>query len=156
MRAPLLLVLLSLLAAVVPAWSADEPEPPSAELHLVSSTSGVAARSWVAKYATETCEKGERLASFNLVTRGEKKVQVPIGERIYLLAVANVEPPVGADTVGKTTCRGMGSFVPEDGKVYEVRHDLKARNCPLLVTEGGKEVATYQKHKAKGPCKDAD
>ncbi len=158
MRTLTLLVMSSLLLATPggAAWSAAEPEPPSAELRIDSSTSGIAATSWLARYATEACENGERLASFNFVKRGEKKVKVPIGQRVYLLAAAYVEPPVGADNVGKTSCRGMASFVPEDGKVYEVKHDLKARNCPLLITDAsGAQVTTFQKHKVAGPCKKA-
>ena len=156
MRHSLLCILPIALLGLGAAFAADEPKPPSAQLRILSSTSGVAETSWVARYASEACDKGERLASFNFATRGKKEVEVPIGARLYLLAYAHVEPPVGADTVGKTSCRGMASFVPEDGKVYEVRHDLKTRNCPLLVTESGAEVATYQKHKVTGPCKKAD
>ena len=152
------LVVLSAAALVLggPARSQDPPEPPSAELHIVSGTSGVAASSWVARYATEACDNGQRLANFNFLKRGEKKVKVPVGQRLYLLAYAHIENPVGADTVGKSTCRGMASFVPEVGKTYQVTHDLKERNCPLLITEAGAQVKSYQKHKATGPCKKAD
>jgi len=158
MRTLILSVLSSLVLVAFggPAWSDEKPEPPSAELLITSSTSGIAATSWMVRYATEACENGERLASFNFVKRGEKKVKLPIGQRVYLLAAAHVEPPVGSEAVGKTSCRGMASFVPEVGKVYEVKHDLKARNCPLLITEGGTEVKTYQKHKVTGPCKKVD
>lgn len=157
MRTPSLLPVLLLAVVAGPASPAEQPKPPSAQLRILSSTSGIAQSSWVARYATETCDKGERLASFNFTTlSGKKEVEVPIGARLYLLAYAHVEPPVGADNVGKTSCRGMASFVPEDGKTYEVKHDLKARNCPLLITEAsGAAVATLQKHKATGPCKKA-
>lgn len=153
---------LSVLSVLLPAAlgapaSAEEPKPPAAQLRIVASTSGIAQSSWVARYASEACDKGERLATFNFATRGKKEVEVPIGARLYLLAYAHVEPPVGADNVGKTSCRGMASFVPEDGRLYEVRHDLKMRNCPLLITDSsGAEVATLQKHKVAGPCKKAD
>ncbi len=158
MRTPTLPALLALAAFCAPAWSAEEPKPPSAQLRIVSATSGIAQSSSVTRYATETCEQGERLARFNFTTpSGKKEVEVPIGARLYLVAYAHVEPPVGAQTVGKTSCRGMASFVPEDGKVYEVKHDLKARNCPLLVTDAsGAAPATLQKHKAAGACKKAD
>ena len=155
----LTLVALSSLALAFggPARSEDPPEPPSAELVIVSGTSGIAASSWVARYATEACDNGERLANFNFLKRGEKKVKVPVGQRLYLLAYAHIEKPVGADNVGKSTCRGMASFVPEVGKTYQVAHDLKERNCPLLITDAsGAQVPTYQKHKASGPCKKAD
>ena len=138
------------------ARSEDPPEPPSAELLIVSGTSGIAATSWIARYATEACDNGQRLANFNFLKRGEKKVKVPVGQRLYLLAYAHIEKPVGADNVGKSTCRGMASFVPEVGKVYEIQHDLKERNCPLLITEAGAQVKSYQKHKPTGPCKKAD
>ena len=158
MRTLSLPALLALAAFSGPASSADEPKPPSAQVRIISATSGLAQSSWVARYATETCEQGERLASFNFTTpSGKKEVEVPVGARLYLLAYAHVEPPVGAQTVGKTSCRGMASFVPQDGKVYEVKHDLKARNCPLLITEASGAVpATFQKHKAAGPCKKAN
>jgi hypothetical protein len=158
MRNRSLPVLSALLLAVAgPAGSADEPKPPSAQLRIVSSTSGISQSSWFARYATETCDNGERMAGFNFTTpSGKKDVEVPVGARLYLLAFAHVEPPVGADNVGKTSCRGMASFVPEDGKAYEVKHDLKERNCPLLITEGGAEVKTFQKHKVTGPCKKAN
>ena len=138
------------------AHSQDPPEPPSAELVIVSGTSGIAATSWVARYATEACDNGQRLANFNFLKRGEKKVKVPVGQRLYLLGYAHIEKPVGADNVGKSTCRGMASFVPELNKTYQVTHDLKERNCPLLITEAGAQVKSYQKHKATGPCKKAD
>jgi hypothetical protein len=158
MRTLTLPALLALAAFGGPASSAEEPKPPSAMLRIVAATSGIAESSWVARYATETCDQGERLAKFNFTTpSGKKEVEVPIGARLYLQAYAHVEPPVGAQTVGKTSCRGMASFVPEDGKVYEVKHDLKTRNCPLLITEAsGAAPATFQKHKVAGPCKKAE
>jgi len=137
------------------AW-AQQPEPPSAELRIVAGTSGISASSWVASYTSETCDGGKRLASFSFVTRGKKEARVPVGQRLYLLAAAHVEKPVGADDVGKSSCRGMASFVPEAGKIYEVKHDLETRNCPLLITDAsGAPLPTLEKHKVKGPCKKA-
>jgi hypothetical protein len=158
MRTLTLPLVLALAAHCGPAASAEEPKPPSAQLRIISATSGISQNSSVTRYATEACDKGERIAKFNFTTPGGKKeVEVPIGARLYLVAYAHVEPPVGAQTVGKTSCRGMASFVPEHGKVYEVRHDLKARNCPLLITDAsGAAPKTFQKHKPAGLCKKAD
>jgi hypothetical protein len=110
-------------------------------------------------YKSEACEQSEdeaKLATFHLLTRGKKIVNVGVGRRLYVLAVAKMEPPVGADNVGKTSCRAMVSFVPEDKHAYEITHDLKARKCPLIITDvaTGAEVATAQKHKPAGKCKD--
>ena len=164
MRTLPLLVLSSLVLAVGGlAWSqapeapaAAPAEPPSAELRILSGTSGISANSWVSSYTSETCDGGKRLANFNLFKRGEKKAKVPPGQRLYLIAAAHIDKPVGGDNIGKSDCRGMASFVPEVGKVYEVTHDLKERKCPVLITEAGAPVKTYQKHKAAGPCKDAE
>jgi hypothetical protein len=158
MRILTLPALLVLAAFCDPASSADGPKPPSAQLRIIAATSGIAQSSSVTRYATEACDNGERLAKFNFTTpSGKKEVEVPVGARLFLVAYAHVEPPVGAQTVGKTSCRGMASFVPEDGKVYEVKHDLKDRNCPLLVTDAsGAAPATFQKHKVTGACKKVD
>src|SRR5690349_3073338 len=78
----------------------EPPPPPSAELRLVAGTSGVSAASWMYGYKSEACEEKEddaRLASFNVLTRGKKSVNVGVGQRLYVLAVAKIEPPVGAD-----------------------------------------------------------
>jgi len=157
MRTPTLILMSSLLLAAAPAGSQEPPPPPSAQLQITSATSGVSAHSWVSSYTSETCEGAKRLANFNFVKNGDRTVSVGIGQRIWLQAYAYVEPPVGSDTVGKTSCRGMASFVPENGKVYGVKHDLKTRNCPLLITDAaGAPPATYEKSKPKGPCKKAD
>jgi len=136
-----------------------EPEPPSAELLLSSSTSGIAAASWINGYTTESCEEKEgegRLATFNVLTKNKKAVRIGVGVRYYVVAAAAVEPAVGGETVGKTSCRSMISFVPEDGHSYEVIHDLPTRNCPIILKDSatGAEVPTAQKHKPKGLCKE--
>ncbi|MGQ0586719.1 MAG: hypothetical protein ACT4PK_05915 [Gammaproteobacteria bacterium] len=153
-----LAVLLAVLLASIGAVSqADDPPPgPHATLRIASATSGVAASSWVNTYSSEACEekKGEgRMASFHLLRSKEKTVFVPVGKRLYLLAGAEVTPPVGAE-VRKSKCLAMASFVPEDGKAYDVKHDLVTRNCPIVVTLGGAAVATFEKHKPKDLCKD--
>ena len=137
----------------------EPPPPPSAQLHLIAGTSGVSAASWLYGFKSEACEEKDddaRLASFNLLTRGKKTVSVGVGQRLYVLAVAKIEPPVGADNVGKTECRAMASFVPEDKRAYEIVHDLKARKCPLIIKDAatGTEVSGAQKHKPAGKCKD--
>ncbi|MGH8441723.1 MAG: hypothetical protein ACRETF_02345 [Nevskiaceae bacterium] len=146
----------ALLASVCTVSGADdEPVGPHAKLHIVSATSGIAASSWVNMYSSEACEemKGEgRIAGFNMLTRKSKTVPVPIGQRLYVLAGAEITPPVGAE-VRKTRCLAMASFVPEDGKTYDVKHDLVTRNCPIEITLGGAPVATFQKHKPKNLCK---
>jgi len=137
----------------------EPPPPPSAELRLIAGTSGPSEASWMYAYKSEACEEKEseaKLASFNVLTRGKKVASVGVGQRLYVLAVAKVEPPVGADTAGKTSCRAMVSFVPEDKHAYEITHNVKARKCPLIITDvaTGAEVATAQKHKPAGKCKD--
>ena len=157
-----LIAFVSLLLASACLAAADEPkepEPPSAELLLSSSTSGVSAASWINGYTTESCEAKEgegRLATFNLLTKSKKSARVGVGVRYYIVAAAAVEPPIGAETVGKTSCRSMISFVPEDGHRYEVIHDLPTRNCPIILKDAatGAAVPTAQKHKAKGLCKE--
>jgi hypothetical protein len=139
----------------------EKPEPPSAELLLSSATSGISAASWVNGYTTESCEEKEgegRLATFNLLTKSKKSVRIGVGVRYYIVAAAAVEPPVGAQTVGKTSCRSMISFVPEVNHSYEVIHDLKTRNCPIILKDAatGAEVPMAQKHKAKGLCKEKE
>jgi len=145
---------------LVPAYASSYDEPdektPSAELRIISSTSGIAASSWVDGYSSEACpEKDDegRLATFNVITRGKKVVRVRVGARLYVLAGAHIEPPVGAE-VRKTTCLSMASFVPETGKAYEIKHDLITRNCPIEIKEAsGAELKTFQKHKPKDLCK---
>jgi hypothetical protein len=162
----LVLAALALTSASLAAQEApkkeEPPPPPSAELHLVAGTSGISAASWMYGYKNEACEaqkdkEGEgKLATFNAFLPGKRTVKVGVGERYYVLAVAKIEPPVGAETTGKTSCRAMVSFVPEDKHAYEISHDLKQRKCPLMVKDlaTGAEVATVQKHKPVGKCKD--
>jgi len=138
---------------------AEPPPPPAAELRLIAGTSGPSEASWMYAYKSEACEQKEdeaKLASFNVLTRGKKIASVGVGQRLYVLAVAKIEPPVGAENVGKTSCRAMVSFVPEDKHAYEITHDVKARKCPLTIKDvaTGAEVATAQKHKPAGKCKD--
>jgi hypothetical protein len=139
----------------------EPPPPPSAELHLIAGTSGPQAASWMYGYKNEACDAKEdtegegKLATFNVFTPGKRKAKVGIGERYYVLAVAKIEPPLGADTTGKTSCRAMVSFVPEDKHVYEITHDLKARKCPLIVKDAATGAEVFaQKHKPAGKCKD--
>lgn len=153
--------LLALIASVSYAddKKVDPPPPPAAELRLIAGTSGPQAASWMYAYKSEACEEKEdeaKLASFNLLTRSKKTVSVGVGQRLYILAVAKIEPPVGADNVGKTSCRAMVSFVPEDKHAYEITHDLEARKCPLIITDvaTGKEVSGAEKHKPAGKCKE--
>ena len=156
-----LTALLSSLLVPAPVFAGyEEPDEkaPAAELRIISSTSGVASSSWVDGYSTEACErkKGEgRLATFNLFAKSQKVVRVPVGARLYVLAGAEITPPVGAEEVRQTRCLSMKSVVPEAGKVYEIKHDLITRNCPVEVKDAsGAPVATSEKHKPKGLCKE--
>lgn len=148
-----------LVSACATSSSFTEPDTDvgAAQLTLQSSTSGIAASSWVDVYTTEKCvpKDGEgRMATFNLVTKGSKLSRLPTGNRLYILAGAEIEPPVGAEVRMTTSCRAMVSFVPEVGKSYELHHDLASRNCPLTIKEaGGAEVATAEKHRVSGECR---
>lgn len=149
-----------LVSACATSSSFTEPDTDvgAARLTLQSSTSGIAASSWVDVYTTQKCEPREgegRMATFNLVTKSGKLSRLPAGKRLYILAGAEIEPPVGAEVRMTTSCRAMVSFVPEEGKSYELHHDLASRNCPLSVKEaGGGEVATAEKHRVSGGCRD--
>lgn len=162
MRLPALLLVPGfalLVCACATSSSFTEPDTDvgAARLTLQSSTSGIAASSWVDVYTTEKCEPrdGEgRMAAFNLVTKGSKLSRLPAGKRLYILAGAEIEPPVGAEIVMTKSCRAMVSFVPEAGKSYELQQDLASRNCPLTIKEaGGAEVATAEKHRVGGGCR---
>lgn len=164
MRLPASLMVtgLALIASACSTTAAKFAQPDTAagaaQLNLVSGTSGISASSWVDAYSTETCEAKEgegRLATFNLVTKGSTRTRLPVGTRLYILASAEIEPPVGAEIVMTTSCRSMVSFVPEADKSYELQHDLAARNCPLTITEaGGTGVPTAQKHRVTKGCRD--
>jgi len=157
---PLIAVCCGALISACASSTYSEPEETqaAAELHLVASTSGIAASSWVDGYSTEGCEEkdGEgRLATFNLVTKGDKTVRITPGSPFYVLAGAHVEQPVGAE-VHKATCSSMLSFVPEAGHTYEITQDFAVRNCPIAIKDAatGAEVATAEKHKPKGLCRE--
>ena len=156
LRVPAVLPAALLASVCLVSHADDKPIGPHANLHIVSATSGVAAASWVNVYSTEACEEktGEgRVANFHMLARKEKTVPVPIGRRLYVLAGAEITPPVGAE-VRKTKCLSMASFVPEDGKTYEVKHDLVTRNCPIGITLGGAAVPSFEKNKPKNLCKE--
>lgn len=152
------LTLLVCACATSSSFTEPDTDVGAARLTLQSGTSGIAASSWVDAYTTEKCEPraGEgRMATFNLVTRGSKVARLPAGKRVYILAGAEIEPPVGAEIVMTRSCRAMASFVPEAGKSYELHQDLASRNCPLTVKEaGGGEVGTAERHRVGGGCKD--
>lgn len=152
------LALLVCACATSSSFAEPDTDVGAARLTLQSGTSGIAASSWVDVYTTEKCEPrdGEgRMATFNLVTKGSKLSRLPTGKRLYILAGAEIEPAVGAEIVMTTSCRAMVSFVPETGKSYELQHDLGSRNCPLAIKEaGGAEVATAEKHRVSGGCRD--
>jgi len=147
----------ALVSACAAKYSEPEETQPSAELHIVSSTSGIAASSWFDGYASEACEEkdGGRLATFNLVTKADRIVRIAAGSRFYVLAGAHITPPVGAE-VRKESCRSMMSFVPEAGRTYEIKQDLETRNCPITIKDAatGTEVSTAEKHRVRDLCKE--
>jgi hypothetical protein len=158
MRNPTLLACLTLpVAALAPAQAADEVPKDQAELKLHAAMSGTNASSFFDAYATEACEDGKgpgRLATFNFFAKKEQSELVRAGERLHLLGVLHVTPKSGEATL-RNACRSMRSFVPEGGKVYEIRQDPEDRNCPITVKDAasGAEVKT-EKHRPKGACRD--
>jgi hypothetical protein len=155
---PLLCSALLALAGVSPPLAAaDEVPKDQAELRLHAAMSGMNASSFFEGYATESCEDGKgpgRLATFNLVSKKQQSELVPGGARLHVLGVLHVEPKAGEHVV-RNACRAMRSFVPENGRVYEIRQDATDRNCPITVKDvaSGAEVKT-EKHKVKGACRD--
>jgi hypothetical protein len=157
MRNPTLVLCFALFIAAGPALAADEVPKDQAELKLHAAMSGTNASSFFDGYATEACEDGKgpgRLATFNFFAKKEQSELVKAGERLHLLGVLHVTPKSG-EAMLKNACRSMRSFVPEGGKVYEVRQDAQDRNCPITI----KDVATgaevkVEKHKPKGACRE--
>ena len=148
---------LSLALAPVPLLAADEVPKDQAELKLHAAMSGTNASSFFEAYATEACEEGKgpgRLASFNFFSKKEQGELVPAGQRLHILGVLHVTPKSG-EAMLKNACRAMRSFVPEGGRVYEIRQDPTDRNCPITIKDvkAGTEVKA-EKHKPKGACRE--
>lgn len=157
MRTTRVLFTLVLTFAALPAAAADEVPKDQAELKLHAAMSGTNASSFFDAYATEACEDGKgpgRLATFNFFAKKQQSELVKAGERLHVLGVLHVTPKSGEAMV-KNACRSMRSFVPEGGKVYEIRQDAEDRNCPVIVKDAatGAEVKT-EKHKPKGACRE--
>ena len=153
----------NLLPAVLAlAWSAspfaaDEVPADKAELKLHAAMSGTNASSFFDGYATEACEAGKgpgRLATFNFFAKKEQSELVPAGAPLYVLGVLHVTPKSGEHMI-KNACRAMRSFVPEGGRVYEIRQDAAERNCPIAIKDArtGAEVKST-KVKPKAACRE--
>jgi hypothetical protein len=147
MRSSALLSLscLALLGLALPAIAADEPteeEKTTAELRMYASMSGLNASSFFDAYDSEACEAGKgRLATFNALTRGEKKERLPGGTKRFILGVGHVTPGSGEQAI-RNACRAMYSFTPENMHSYEIRQDMTQRNCPISIKDAttGTEV----------------
>lgn len=131
----------------------------AAEIRFFPGVTGIAADSFYDGYTSEECadKAGEgRLVTFNVATKDMRTSRVLAGARLFVLAVSHVEPPPGAEKVLTTSCRSMLSFVPEAGKIYEIRQDTGQRSCPVTVKDAatGAELASYEKLKARGACRD--
>ncbi|MGH8480979.1 MAG: hypothetical protein ACRES8_00795 [Nevskiaceae bacterium] len=155
-RSTLLPALLALTWTGAPC-AADEVPKDKAELRLHAAMSGTNASSFFDGYSTEACEDGKgpgRLATFNFFAKKEQSELVPVGAPLYVLGVLHVTPKSGEHML-KNACRSMRSFVPEAGRVYEIRQDSADRNCPVTIKDAktGAEVKT-QKMKPKGACRD--
>lgn len=150
------LVLLAV-ASAAPASAADEVPRDQAELRLHAAMSGTNASSFFDGYGSEACEDGKgpgRLATFNFFAKKEQSELVAAGAPLYVLGVLHVTPKAGEHML-KNACRSMRSFVPEGGRVYEIRQDASERNCPITIKDArtGAEVKT-QKVKPKGACRE--
>jgi hypothetical protein len=161
MRAPprlsTLLPALLALAWGVASSAADEVPKDQAELKLHAAMSGTNASSFFDGYDTEACEDGKgpgRLATFNFFAKKQQSELVRSGAPLYLLGVLHVTPKSGEHML-KNACRSMRSFVPEAGRVYEIRQDASERNCPIAIKDArtGAEVKA-QKVKPKGACRE--